>query len=1011
MFNIGDLVVSSEFDGVGKIQSLNTILNEVGICFFESPLNHEARLLMTSLDSVELVSLYEETVIYYKDPDINRWMRTRYGGSLPNNRHLLIIRVNDSITVELADMYVLNLGGEDLRPADFLAAQSNDAPFFVPHRYRFVKAYVEQRASCKAISAITSSSIELEVHQLAVVRRVLQDETQKYLLADEVGLGKTIEAGIVIKQHILEAKNASKVILAVPEALITQWANELTIRFHLGEVIDIGGENPEALIHICAHHEIVNLMELINNPTMLVVDEMHLVAPYAWSTDNNLKNIYNAYLNLANTSEVVLLLSGTPLNGNEKNFLAMLCCLSSNDYSLTEQGVIDFQERVRQRELLGGLYSSINPNSHNIVVRNNVNQIRGMFPDDIELQNKADQLLPYLQGLQVDGNDADNRLNYIRQFKKYLGDHYKIHQRMLRNRHDDPQLSNLFPGLKGVQIQQIGLPNNDITLDELIDDYRCEAINNPKHFQCMGDDTYLEWLDLLLIAPVLISDKAQYLLDGTKNLGDQEVQYLQQVIEIAQLEQKIKDESLKVSLNHWLSHNTNGKVVVFCTEKTIADHVYQLLQVDYHDDVEQHIRHVNPEFCKTGNSIKILVCDQNGEDGLNLHGGSKLAVHYSIPRSISRIEQRLGRLNRYSANLRGVRPIDNMILIPHSNRVVTQWVELLSKTLNIFKKSVASLQYVLEEHLEGMWQEIIVDGVVVFDRSRAILEGNDGLIERESKRVEVQHALMSLDEDVQLAQQFSDEMIDADEVAEDQFKEMQGWITSVLSFKLQQHGEGKFRFEFIDNPQNGPITLVDVRTFIDNCFIGIDHDNGYPPTTHLMSPSRSLTVGNSNIYPFRYGQPFVDSIWKLLMSDSRGSCSAILRPLNINTNLPEPRKFFKFDWLLSADKNNVSFARQRKGDELMPPKLDSFWLNEQGTIVTDQKVINFLNRPYDDNVDKNIRVSDWPQLNSIFPEDQWKSSVLNAEKVAMKEIDNLLSGSNIQMYHKQLISMHAVVLV
>jgi ATP-dependent helicase HepA len=824
-----------------------------------------------------------------------------------------------------------------------------------------------------------------------------------------VGLGKTIEAGIVIKQHVLETKNASRVILAVPEVLMTQWFNELTIRFHLGDVIDIGGEDTEALIYICAHHEILNLIELINNPTMLVVDEMHLVAPYAWSTDNNLKDIYNTYLNLANNSEVVLLLSGTPLNGNEKNFLAMLCCLSPHDYSLSNQGIIDFEEKVRQRELLGGLYSSIDPNSHNIVVRNNVNQIRIMFPNDIELQNKADQLLPYLQTLTVD--EDNHRLNYIKQFKKYLGDHYKIHQRMLRNRHDDPQLSNLFPGLNGVQIQKIDLPQNYITLDELIDDYRCEAINNPKHFQCMGDDTYLEWLDLLLIAPVLISDKAQYLLNETKNIYDQEIQYLQQIKEIALLEQKLKDDTLKESLIQWLTHNTNGKVVVFCTKKSVADHVYQLLQFEYHDDVEQHISQVNPEFCKTGNRIKILVCDQNGEDGLNLHGGSKLAVHYSIPRSISRIEQRLGRLNRYSANLRGVRPIDNMVLIPHSDRVVTQWVKLLSETLNIFKKSVASLQYVLEEHLEGMWQEIIVDGIVVFDNSRVILEGNNGLIKKESQRVEVQHSLMSMDEDVQLAQQFSDEMIDADEVAEDQFKEMQGWITSVLSFKLQEHGEGKFRFEFIDNPQNGAITLVDVRTFLDNCFIGIDHDNGYPPTTHLMSPSRSLTVGNSNIYPFRYGQPFVDSIWNLLMSDSRGSCSAILRPLNISTNLPEPRKFFKFDWLLSADKNNVSFARQRKGDELMPPKLASFWLNEQGTIVTDQKAINFLNRPYDDNVDKNIRVSDWPQLTSTFPEDQWKSSVLNAEKVAMKEIDNLLSGSNIQTYHKQLISMHAVVLV
>ena len=60
MFNIGDLVVSSKFDGVGKIQSLNFSLEEVGICFFESPLNHEARYLKTSANTLELVSLYEE---------------------------------------------------------------------------------------------------------------------------------------------------------------------------------------------------------------------------------------------------------------------------------------------------------------------------------------------------------------------------------------------------------------------------------------------------------------------------------------------------------------------------------------------------------------------------------------------------------------------------------------------------------------------------------------------------------------------------------------------------------------------------------------------------------------------------------------------------------------------------------------------------------------------------------------------------------------------------------------
>jgi ATP-dependent helicase HepA len=45
------------------------------------------------------------------------------------------------------------------------------------------------------MSSLISSRVEIEPHQIAVVRRILQDQNPKYLLADEVGLGKTIEAG------------------------------------------------------------------------------------------------------------------------------------------------------------------------------------------------------------------------------------------------------------------------------------------------------------------------------------------------------------------------------------------------------------------------------------------------------------------------------------------------------------------------------------------------------------------------------------------------------------------------------------------------------------------------------------------------------------------------------------------------------------------------------------------------------------------------------------------------
>jgi ATP-dependent helicase HepA len=54
----------------------------------------------------------------------------------------------------------------------------------------------------------------------------LSDVTQRYLLADEVGLGKTIEAGILIRQHLLDNAPGS-LLVVVPPALMSQWRREL----------------------------------------------------------------------------------------------------------------------------------------------------------------------------------------------------------------------------------------------------------------------------------------------------------------------------------------------------------------------------------------------------------------------------------------------------------------------------------------------------------------------------------------------------------------------------------------------------------------------------------------------------------------------------------------------------------------------------------------------------------------------------------------------------------------
>ncbi|RST52631.1 SNF2-related protein [Variovorax sp. MHTC-1] len=75
------------------------------------------------------------------------------------------------------------------------------------------------------ITSLPSSGIELVSHQVSVVRRVLSDPVKRYLLADEVGMGRTIEAGFVIRQCLLDEPHARVVVLA-PATLVEQWEGE-----------------------------------------------------------------------------------------------------------------------------------------------------------------------------------------------------------------------------------------------------------------------------------------------------------------------------------------------------------------------------------------------------------------------------------------------------------------------------------------------------------------------------------------------------------------------------------------------------------------------------------------------------------------------------------------------------------------------------------------------------------------------------------------------------------------
>ncbi len=76
------------------------------------------------------------------------------------------------------------------------------------------------------------SRTSLLPHQIYIANEVGQRHAPRVLLADEVGLGKTIEAGMIIQQQLLTGR-ASRILVLVPPSLLHQWLVEMLRRFNL----------------------------------------------------------------------------------------------------------------------------------------------------------------------------------------------------------------------------------------------------------------------------------------------------------------------------------------------------------------------------------------------------------------------------------------------------------------------------------------------------------------------------------------------------------------------------------------------------------------------------------------------------------------------------------------------------------------------------------------------------------------------------------------------------------
>ena len=183
------------------------------------------------------------------------------------------------------------------------------------------------------LGSVLGGRVELYAHQLHTVLRALQDDPVRWLLADEVGLGKTIEACLVLSA-LRRTGRAERALVVVPETLAIQWLGELYRKFH--EVFDLldrpridGARtayeedvnpfevHPFAVVSLELLAENPELQEeaIASAPDLVVVDEAHrLVRSPA----------RRALGQLVGAARHALLLTATPLRADRPGFYHLL---------------------------------------------------------------------------------------------------------------------------------------------------------------------------------------------------------------------------------------------------------------------------------------------------------------------------------------------------------------------------------------------------------------------------------------------------------------------------------------------------------------------------------------------------------------------------------------------------------------------------------------------------------------------------------------------------------------
>lgn len=547
-------------------------------------------------------------------------------------------------------------------------------------------------------AALMDSQVDLNPHQVDAALFAFRSPLSKgAILADEVGLGKTIEAGIVLSQKWAERKR--KILIILPSSLRKQWHQELLEKFYLpsqileartfNKALKNGARNPFDIpeIVICSYHFARNKAEYVRaiHWDLVVIDEAH-----------RLRNVYKTGNKIARELKQALehapkiLLTATPLQDSLLELYGLVSFIDEHAFGDLKSFRTQFA-RLSSDDSFDDLKQRLKPICKRTLRRQVLEYIRFTqrkaytqeFIPSKEEEVLYDMVSEYLRRPELHALPASQRSLMTLVLRKLLASSTFAIAGAL-----DTLANKLERRLK---------EDAKLSLEELEDDF----------------ETYGELADELEVNG---EEPPQRLTEDERQVIQEEINELRSFFELAmQISQNAKGESLLQALDigFRMTADLGGaeKAVIFTESRRTQNYLAKLLSENgYADEIvlfngsnsDRKAREIYAEWKSrfegtdkvTGSrtadtraalvdyfrdNAKIMIATEAAAEGINLQFCS-LVVNYDLPWNPQRIEQRIGRCHRYGQQHDVV-----VVNFLNKNNAADQRVyELLSEKFRLF---------------------------------------------------------------------------------------------------------------------------------------------------------------------------------------------------------------------------------------------------------------------------------------------------------------------------------------